>query len=324
MSEPVNRAENKTPQLPLVVLLGPTAVGKTALSLELAERFDGEIVGADSRQVYKGMDIGTAKPTPAEQARVPHHLIDFRAPDQPLTLAEFQTLAYAAIDAIHARGHVPFLVGGTALYVRAVVEGLRIPEVPPDPALRAQLEAELAEQGRDALFARLARLDPRTAAVIDGQNPRRVLRALEIFLITGQSKVDLEGAQPPPYAILQIGLDRPREDLYARIDARVEAMIEEGLVEETARLLAAGYAPTLPAMTSLGYREIAAYLAGEMTLDAAVERIKHETHRFVRHQYTWFRRMAGVHWVDVTRADAADEVVTKVADFLARHPLPRQ
>ncbi len=323
MSEPVNRAENKTPQLPLVVLLGPTAVGKTALSLELAERFDGEIVGADSRQVYKGMDIGTAKPTPAEQARVPHHLIDFRAPDQPLTLAEFQTLAYAAIDAIHARGHVPFLVGGTALYVRAVVEGLRIPEVPPDPALRAQLEAELAEQGRDALFARLARLDPRTAAVIDGQNPRRVLRALEIFLITGQSKVDLEGAQPPPYAILQIGLDRPREDLYARIDARVDAMIEEGLVEETARLLAAGYAPTLPAMTSLGYREIAAYLAGEMTLDAAVERIKHETHRFVRHQYTWFRRMAGVHWVDVTRADAADEVVTKVADFLARHPLPR-
>ena len=323
MSEPVNRAENKTPQLPLVVLLGPTAVDKTALSLELAERFDGEIVGADSRQVYKGMDIGTAKPTPAEQARVPHHLIDFRAPDQPLTLAEFQTLAYAAIDAIHARGHVPFLVGGTALYVRAVVEGLRIPEVPPDPALRAQLEAELAEQGRDALFARLARLDPRTAAVIDGQNPRRVLRALEIFLITGQSKIDLEGAQPPPYAILQIGLDRPREDLYARIDARVDAMIEEGLVEETARLLAAGYAPTLPAMTSLGYREIAAYLAGEMTLDAAVERIKHETHRFVRHQYTWFRRMAGVHWVDVTRADAADEVVTKVADFLARHPLPR-
>lgn len=320
-TEPTVAQSNHATQPPLVVLLGPTAVGKTALSLGLARRFDGEIVGADSRQIYRGMDIGTAKPTAAEQAQVPHHLIDCCAPDEPLTLAEFQARAYATIDAIHARGHVPFLVGGTALYVRAVVEGLRIPEVPPDPALREQLEADLAQQGRDAFFARLQQLDPRTAAVIDGKNPRRVLRALEIFLLTGQSKVDLEGAQPPPYAILQIGLDRPREDLYARIDMRVDTMVAEGLVEETARLLAAGYAPPLPAMTSLGYREMAAYLAGEMTLDDAVAQIKHETHRFVRHQYTWFRRMAGVHWVDVTQPDADEQVMTLVAGFLTNHPV---
>lgn len=321
---PTSVEPNHATRPPLVVLLGPTAVGKTALSLALAQRFDGEIVGADSRQIYRGMDIGTAKPSTAEQAHAPHHLIDCCTPDEPLTLAEFQARAYATIEAIHARGHVPLLVGGTALYVRAVVEGLRIPEVPPDPTLREELEADLAAHGRDALFARLQRLDPRTAAVIDGKNPRRVLRALEIFLITGQSKADLEGAEPPPYAILQIGLDRPRADLYARIDARVDAMIADGLVAETARLLAAGYVPTLPAMTSLGYREITAYLAGEMTLDAAIARIKHETHRFVRHQYTWFRRMPGVHWIDVTEADADDAVMDLVADFLANHPLTLQ
>lgn len=304
---------------PLVVLLGPTAVGKTELSLQLAERFHGEIVGADSRQIYQGMDIGTAKPTPEERARVPHHLIDLFPPDQIFTLAEYQQLAYAAIDAIHARGRVPFLVGGTALYVRAVVEGLRIPEVPPDPALRAELEAVLAEQGREELFRRLAAHDPATAATIDRNNPRRLLRALEIVLLTGRSKVELEGADPPPYAILQLGLTRPRAALYARIDRRVEQMVEAGWVEETARLLDQGYAPTLPAMTSLGYREIAAYLRGEMDLAAAVARIQVETHRYVRHQLTWFRRMRGITWFDLETPDVEAAIFDTVADFLAGH-----
>lgn len=304
---------------PLVVLLGPTAVGKTELSLQLAERFHGEIVGADSRQIYQGMDIGTAKPTPEERARVPHHLIDLFPPDQIFTLAEYQQLAYAAIDAIHARGRVPFLVGGTALYVRAVVEGLRIPEVPPDPALRAELEAVLAEQGREELFRRLAAHDPATAATIDRNNPRRLLRALEIVLLTGRSKVELEGADPPPYAILQLGLTRPRAALYARIDRRVEQMVEAGWVEETARLLDQGYAPTLPAMTSLGYREIAAYLRGEMDLAAAVTRIQVETHRYVRHQLTWFRRMRGITWFDLETPDVEAAIFDTVADFLAGH-----
>ncbi|HXF61488.1 MAG TPA: tRNA (adenosine(37)-N6)-dimethylallyltransferase MiaA [Caldilineaceae bacterium] len=302
---------------PLIVLLGPTAVGKTSLSLALAERFQGEIVSADSRQLYRGMDIGTAKPTPDEQARIPHHLIDLCDPDRPLTLAEYQRLAYAAIDAIHQRGRLPFLVGGTALYVRAVVEGLRIPEAPPDPALRAALEAQLAAEGREALFRRLQTVDPATAATIDRNNPRRLLRALEIVLTTGRSKVELEGAAPPPYALLQIGLDRPRPSLYARIDQRVEAMIAEGLVEETQRLLEAGYAPTLPAMTSIGYREITAYLRGEMTLEAAVARIKTETHRYVRHQATWFRRMPNVLWFNLDEPGAEAKIEQVIQAFIS-------
>lgn len=288
----------------LVVLVGPTAVGKTELSLRLCERFGGEVVSADSRQIYRGMDIGTAKATPAEQARVPHHLLDVRTPDQVLTVAEYQQLAYAAIDDIHRRGHVPFLVGGSALYVRAVVAGLRIPEVPPDPQLRAELEDELARDGLAPLAARLQQIDPATAAAIDLRNPRRVLRALEIVLITGQPKVMLEGAEPPSYRILQLALTRERGALHRRIDKRVEQMVAEGLVEETRRLLAAGYAPTLPAMTSLGYREIIASLEGTMTLDQAAERIQIETHRFVRHQMTWFRKLPGLQWFDMDVEDA--------------------
>ena len=295
----------------LLVILGPTGVGKTELSLHLCERVAGEVVSADSRQIYRGMDIGTAKATPAEQERVPHHLIDVRTPDQILTLAEYQQMAYAAIDDIQARGHVPLLVGGTALYVRAVVEGLRIPAVPPDAGLRAQLEADLAQGGLEALVARLKTLDPVTVSQIDTRNPRRVLRALEIVLLTGRSKAEQEGAQPPPYRILQIGLSRSREELYRRIDARVDAMIAGGLVEETARLLAAGYSPRLPAMSSLGYREISAYLAGQMTLEQAAERIKWETHRFVRHQSTWFRKFSAVQWFDLDHE--APEAVEQLA-----------
>lgn len=301
---------------PLVVLVGATAVGKTALSLTLCERFAGEVISADSRQIYRGMDVGTAKATPAVRSQIPHHLIDIRDPDALFTVAEYQALAYAAIDDIHRCGRVPFLVGGTALYVRAVVEGLRIPSVPPDPVLRAALEADLAEQGLAALAQRLTALDPKTAAQIDLHNPRRVLRALEIVLLTGQSKVDLEGSSPPPYRILSIALDRPRADLHQRIDARVDAMFAQGLVAETERLLAAGYDPALPAMTSLGYGEVIAYLAGELTQQAAAERIKIETHRFVRHQATWFRKLSGLHWFDLTLQDEA-AIVDFVAAWLA-------
>lgn len=301
---------------PLIVLLGPTAVGKTDLSLGLCEQVGGEVVSADSRQIYRGMDIGTAKATVAEQARVPHHLIDVRAPDTVLTLAEYQQLAYASIDDIHRRGGVPFLVGGSALYVRAVVAGLRIPAVPPDPALRDRLESDLTTFGLEHLVARLQVLDPATAHQIDLRNPRRVLRALEIVILTGHSKVDLEGAEPPLYRILQVALSRERDELHRRVDARIDQMIAGGLVEETRRLLAAGYAPSLPAMTSLGYREITAMLQGRLSMDEAVARIKIETHRFVRHQTTWFRKMPGLHWFDLalTPPSAIERFVT---DWLA-------
>ncbi len=299
----------------LVVILGPTAAGKTALSLALAEGMGGEIVSADSRLIYRGMDIGTAKPTAEEQARVPHHLLDVTTPDRPLTLAEYQRLAYAAIDDIHARGRIPFLVGGSALYVRAVVEGLRIPEVPPNPALRAELEAFAAAEGHEALHRRLAELDPVGATQIDGRNVRRVVRALEIVLETGRPKSELEGADPPPYSILRIGLDVEREILHERIIRRVHQMMDAGLVDETARLLAKGYAPNLPALSSLGYREIGEYLRGELSLEQAIERICIETNRFVRHQSTWFRRMDHVQWVDWNRPHI-ESVAGLVTSFL--------
>lgn len=305
---------------PVVVLLGPTAVGKTELSLGLCEYFHGEVVSADSRQIYRGMDIGTAKATAAERVRVPHHLIDICAPDEPFSLADYQQRAYAAIAAIHAQGKVPFLVGGSALYIRAVVDGLRIPEAPPNPQVRVELEAFLAAEGREALFLRLQALDPATAAVIDGKNPRRVLRALEIFLTTGKAKVEMEGTQPPPYRFLLLGLDRPRDQLYERIDRRVDAMMEQGLLEETSRLLTAGYRPPLPAITSLGYREIIAYLENELPLPAAIEKIKTETHRYVRHQATWFRKMPNIVWFtldETTPETIAERIYAHVAAFLA-------
>ena len=287
---------------PLIVILGPTAVGKTAFSLDLAARFDGEIVGADSRQIYRSMDIGTAKPSADEQARIPHHLIDAQRPDSHLSLATYQQMAFAAIDAIHRRRRVPFLVGGSALYLRAVTEGLQIPAVAPNPALRAELEAFAQENGRAALHARLQALDAPAAGRIHPHNLRRVVRALEIVQTTGRCKSELEAAAPPPYRILKIGLDLPRPLLHGRIDRRVVEMVAAGLVEETAALLEAGYSPNLPALSSLGYQEIAAYLRGEIPLAVAVERIQIETHRFVRHQYTWFRRMADVHWIDCSEA----------------------
>lgn len=305
---------------PLIVILGPTAIGKTELSLSLCEQFNGEVISADSRQIYRGMDIGTAKATPAEQARIPHHLIDIREPDQVLTVAEYQQLAYAAIDALQQRQKIPFLVGGTALYLRAVVEGLQIPEVPPNPELRAELEARLAAEGVEALFRYLQQLDPLAAAHIDGRNPRRVLRALEIILITGRSKMELEGANPPPYRILQIGLTRSRESLYQRVDQRVDQMVEQGLLTETERLLELGYPITLPAMTSLGYRQAVDYLQGKRPLAETVSAIKIETHRFVRHQYTWFRRMPTVQWFDLDTCTPS-EIVHTVETFTTSSPI---
>ncbi|GAB4413694.1 MAG: tRNA (adenosine(37)-N6)-dimethylallyltransferase MiaA [Anaerolineales bacterium] len=273
---------------PLILIVGPTAVGKTALSIRLAERFGGEIVSADSRQIYRGMDIGTAKATPEERARVPHHLLDMVSPDQWYTVAEFQEAATQAIADIHRRGRLPFLVGGSGLYVRAVAEGLEIPRVPPNPELRAELDA-LAAADPDALRARLAELDPQAAARIDPRNVRRVIRALEVCLSTGKPISQLQTKRPPDYRMLWIGLTLPRAELYRRIDARVERMLELGLVEEVRRLAAQGYSWDAPAMTGVGYRQIGAYLRGECSLDVAVREIKRATRRFVRQQANWFR-----------------------------------
>ncbi len=302
----------------LIAVLGPTAVGKTAISLHLAHQFDGEIISADSRQIYRGLDIGTDKIGPAERAQVPHHLIDVVAPDRVLTLAEYQRLAFAAVEDIHGRGRLPILAGGTGLYVRAVLDGLGIPEVPPDFALREELEAYAAANSAEALHARLAALDPDAAVSIDYRNVRRVVRALEVCLVTGEPISRLQQATPPPWRILRIGLTRPREALFERIDGRVDEMMARGLLEEVETLLAAGYGPELPALTGLGYRQMIQHLRGELTLEEAVEEVKRQTRRFVRQQGTWFRLDdPRIVWFDLEQTGYAD-IARLVATWISQ------
>jgi tRNA dimethylallyltransferase len=273
----------------LIVIAGPTAVGKTAAAIAVARRFGGEIVSADSRQIYRGMDIGTAKPTPEERAAAPHHLLDIRDPDQDFSLADYATAARATIAAIQARGRVPILAGGTPLYVNAIVEGWRVPGVPPDPALRAALEAEAARAGLGPLETRLAAVDPIAAARSAG-NLRRIVRALEVHELTGVPMSALEGKEPPDYPILRTVLSLARPALHARADARVERMLAAGLVAEVRALLDRGYDPALPAMSGIGYAEIVAHLRGDLDLAGAAALIRTNTHRYIRHQETWLRR----------------------------------
>ena len=299
---------------PLIVLVGPTGVGKSALALRLAKVLSAEIVSADSRQVYRGMDIGTAKPTLAERARVPHHLIDVVDPDQGFSLAEYQERAYAAIDDITARGLLPFLVGGTGQYIRAVVEGWHIPRVPADPDLRARLFAEAERQGVQSLYERLLALDPGAAEFVDPRNVRRVVRALEVCISSGQPFSVQRGKVSPPYAALQIGLTTERLALYRRVDLRVDDMIARGLVAEVRSLLDKGYGWALPSMSSLGYAQFQAYFEGSATLEETIALIKKETRRFIRHQYNWFRPAdARIHWLDASAPyDPALELVRSV------------
>lgn len=292
---------------PLVVIVGPTAVGKTSLAIELAEAFDGAIISADSRQVYRRMDIGTAKPTPTEQSRAPHELIDVLEPDQRLSLAQYQDMAYRAIAAALAEGKLPLLVGGTGQYVQAVVEGWRIPRVPPAPLLRLDLTGFALAYGAGALHGRLRQVDPEAAVSIDHRNVRRVARALEVYELTGERISDLQRKQPPPYDVTLIGLWRPREALYARIDRRVDAMLAAGLVDEVRRLLDEGLPWDLSALSSLGYRQFRGYFAGTESLEDATRAIKKETRRFVRQQDTWFRRDdPRIAWFDLEQQGVGD------------------
>jgi tRNA dimethylallyltransferase len=291
---------NHARRIPLVVVLGPTAVGKTALSLQIAEAVTGEIVSADSRLIYRGMDIGTAKPTLAERAKIPHHLIDVVTPAEVFTLAEYQRSAYEAIEDMANRGKIPLLVGGSGQYIGCVVEGWNIPEIPPDWRLREELEAVVDREGPEVLHEKLRRLDAEAARRIDTRNVRRVIRALEVTLKSGQPISKLQTKTPPPYDILQIGLTRPRSELYERIDRRIDEMIAAGLVEEVA-CLGREYGWEAPALSGLGYRQIGYYLRGELSFDDAVRLLRKETRRLVRQQATWFRQDDPlIHWFDLS------------------------
>jgi tRNA dimethylallyltransferase len=303
---------------PLLVIVGPTAVGKTALSLHLAQVLKGEIISADSRLLYRAMDTGTAKPTPDERARIPHHMIDIADPDETVGLAQYQEQAYAAIAGVHARGNLPLLVGGTGQYVRAVVEGWRIPRVPPNLPLREELEDLVKRDGAGALHTRLAELDPTAAQRIHPRNVRRVIRALEVCLVTGQPISEQQRKQSPPYRILQIGLTMDRAALYAQADRRVEAMMAAGLEDEVRRLMEAGYGWHLPAMSGLGYVQFRPYFEGRTSLEEVVAEIKRATRRFIRHQYNWFRPDdPTIHWFDIAQAKVEEIVELKVCQWLA-------
>ena len=304
----------------LLVIVGPTAVGKTDLSLKLAEKLEVEIISADSRLFYRDMDIGTAKPTSAEQSLAPHHFIDIVNPDQTVTLGDYQDGCYATIDAVHARNRLPILVGGTGQYVKAIVEGWGIPRVAPQPSLRA----ELAEVDSPSLHARLQTLDPVAAEKIHPNNKRRLIRALEVCLVAGQPISQLQAKHPPALDILMVGLFSQRPTLYERIDARVDRMMEAGFLAEMERLRDMGYARSLPAMSGLGYQQLWEYLDGERTLEEAVQRIKTETHRFVRHQNNWFGNDERIVWFEIESADypqsAVDHITTWLAETRARRP----
>ena len=284
----------------LIAIVGPTAVGKTGLAIELALRIGGEVVSADSRQIYKGMNIGTAKPTVAELARVRHHLIDIRQPDEWMTLAKYQALANESITDIHERSKIPLLVGGTGQYVNAVVQGWKIPHVPPNDEIRRKLESRAEATGHLALHAELARVDANAAASIDSRNVRRVIRALEVYYVTGSPISALQGRQSPPFDVLLIGLTRPRGKLYELIDQRIDNMVRFGLAEEVRNLVDAGYDWSTPAMSSLGYRQLRDHITGDTTLEDCVSRIKHDTRVFVRMQYNWFKLTdKSIHWIDL-------------------------
>ena len=299
---------------PLLAIVGPTAVGKTALSLHLAQQFGGEIISADSRLFYRGLDIGTAKPTAAEQQAIPHHLIDICRPDQTLTLGEYQQAAYTTITAVHHRHHLPILVGGTGQYIQAVLEGWGIPRVPPQPALRQALEAF----GGPELGRWLAHLDPTAAQAIDPRNVRRVIRALEVTLVAGIPISTLQRKTPPPYRTLTLGLHRDRTELYQRIDARVRQMVADGLEQEVRHLLEQGYGWELPALSGLGYRQWRPYFEGEQTLEEVIGRIQFETHRFVRQQKTWFQpHDERILWLDAAAPDLLAKAETAVRHWLA-------
>ncbi len=301
----------------LVAIVGPTGTGKSRLALCLAQLLNGEIVSADSRQLYRYLDIGTAKPTSQELSLVPHHLVDIIDPDEDFSLAEYQELAHRAIKDIQQRNKLPLLVGGSGLYVWSVLEGWRIPRVPPDLEFRHSLEEKGAIAGGGDLYHELKQVDPVTAQRIDPRNVRRVIRALEVYRGARNPFPQLQQKEAPPCSTLIIGLTADRGELYRRVDSRIDEMIGQGLVEETKKLLGMGYHLDLPSMSSIGYKQIGMFLRGELTLAAASQQTKFETHRLVRHQYNWFRLTDNrIQWFDI-QSELDPEITSLVAKFIS-------
>ena len=317
----------KPPAPPLLAIVGPTAAGKTSLAVALGQRFSGEIINADSRQVYRHMDVGTAKPTSLERSRVPHHLLDFADPADPFSLGAFLTLARELIPEIRRRGHQPILAGGTGQYVWALVEGWQVPVVPPDPEFRARKLREAEAQGGAVLHAELRAIDPQRAGELDPRNLRRVIRALEINKYkgvpgcTGSPPSALAQAPRRPVTALILGLTMERASLYQRIDDRVDRMMEQGFLEEVVKLAGMGYTLAQGPLASPGYRELGQYLEGELCLEEAVQRTKYQTHRLARRQYTWFKPDdLRIRWLNAQDPNVDEQAAQLVEEYLRSLP----
>jgi len=301
---------------PVIAILGPTAVGKTELSLKLAERLNGEIISTDSRLLYRGMDIGTAKPSLLQRERVPHHLIDVANPDESWSLARFQIEALHAIQEIQDRKHLPFLVGGTGQYMRGILEGWIPPPRSVDMDYRKELAGFVQSQGKEALHKKLQEVDPQIAGQIHVSNVRRVIRALEIYHITGEPPSMVRRKKTPSFRSLRIGLQLPRDQLYQRIDARIDGMILAGLQAEVQKLLDDGYEPELPAMSAIGYKQMIEVIQGEKTLEEAVTEMRRLTRQFVRRQANWFKPGdPAIHWFTV-KEGVEDEIEVLIRSWL--------
>lgn len=302
----------------LLVIVGPTAVGKTALSIDLAKQLNGEIISGDSMQVYRGMDIGTAKITPDEMESIPHYLIDILDPDQPYSVAEFQQEAKRLITSINAREKLPMIVGGTGLYIQSVIYEYQFSEAPKDEVLRQEWEEFAQVHGKEALHLRLQEVDPITAERLHSNDVKRVIRALEIYQLTGKPMADFQKRSPEsPYQLCLLGLTMERSLLYERINHRVDVMMSQGLVKEVERLLENGYLSSLTSMQGIGYKEVVQYLEGKIPMDEAVELIKKNSRNFAKRQLTWFRSMKDIHWLDMTNAGDRLSLVENIRTFVA-------
>ena len=309
----------------LIAIVGPTAIGKSRLAVYLASQYNGEIVNADSRQVYRFMDIGTAKPDPEELARVPHQLINIINPDEDFSLAQYRQLANSAIKDIQKREKLPILVGGSGQYVWSILENWGLPGVPPDKELRRKMQEKAEREGTHVLYQELKMVDPEAARDIDPANLRRIIRALEVYRLTNVPFSQLRRKKEPEYRAMIIGLTTDRETLYRRIDARVNRMLETGLLSEIEGLVNMGYGFELPAMSSIGYKQIGMYLKGETTLSAAIQQTKFETHRFARQQYTWFKlNDERIGWFNIYGEGVEKKIMASSSHFLENTSRPQR
>ncbi|MHB1419880.1 MAG: tRNA (adenosine(37)-N6)-dimethylallyltransferase MiaA [Bacillota bacterium] len=310
---------------PLIVIAGPTAVGKSGVAVELAALVGGEIISGDSMQVYRGMDVGTAKLTEEEKYSkdgqyIPHHMLDIIDLDQPFSVADFQTLARELIDEVHCRRKMPILVGGTGLYIQAIIDPYQFSPIETDWLLRAELKEEADKFGYENLHQRLKDVDPETAARLHPNDLRRIIRALEVYIKTGQTMTERQGSQNRQalYDLYMFGLSMDRQELYRRIDERVDEMIRQGLLEEVRSLLDRGISPDSVAFQGLGYRQVVDYTAGKYSLEEAIRLIKRDTRRFAKRQYTWFRRDPRIMWIDVGKYTDVREIAAKIYRAIGR------